>query len=383
MSGNYKWKRIRLVSAHSTNERRWARFQKTINTSLHLIQHVRQVEIIDLAVSKETFLAVCNFAFTRLDAASMTLDFPTPSSTLAVQQLLTLPTLRRLQLRCNSTDLATFSQIWDRCSPTLKHLELSYYPSSFDKFCSTQHSFSTIRLESLTLCNESVREWLVNTDCALDFSGLSTLSIYQNAELLGSQMFAGARQTIQTLDVTLEFREATLDLSSFVSLTILRIRITPRSWPLLLATLSTIPPSSRILKIVFIGLIVNTAPEQFDSILSALPIAPTIELEVDPIIYAGLITKFPLLSSKNLHRRADMDPHWFQCPTLNTFNALLRILPLIYGSDGGPLCDMSRYAIYVECNRLYDISLLRSSWLTLQHWEWKSPSTVYILWIVV
>ncbi|KAJ7112321.1 hypothetical protein C8R44DRAFT_985189 [Mycena epipterygia] len=297
---SYIFRHIRFLSAPSVNEGRWAHFEAISATSTHLIPHVRQLDIIDLKVSTKTFMAICNFAFTRLDGVSIRLDSPTPTSTLAVQQLLSLPTLRRLQLSCNSTDLANFSQIWDRCFPSLKHLELSYYPNSLGGVRPTQHPTSSIRLESLALRNASARIWLTHPHCPLDFSGLRALSIHHNTDLLGSQTFALARQTVQTLDLAPEFNTPTLDLSSFATLAVLRIRVTPRSWSWMITTLFTITPSSHILKIVFIGPLAGTSPETFDSILSGLPISPIIELEVNPIVYAGIAPKLPLLRSKNL-----------------------------------------------------------------------------------
>ncbi|KAJ7105233.1 hypothetical protein C8R44DRAFT_745949 [Mycena epipterygia] len=155
---------IRFVSAHSANERRWARFQETTHTSLHLIQH-----------------------------------------------------------------------IWDRCSPSLKHLELSYYPYSFGMFSPPQHSSLPIQLESLALRNTSVRQWLTHPHCPLDFSGLIALSIQQDTELLGSQTFALARQTVQTLDLM------------------------PEPYP-----------EARVY-----WTLDGYCPEKFDSLLSGLPISPT------------------------------------------------------------------------------------------------------------
>ncbi|KAJ7101790.1 hypothetical protein C8R44DRAFT_887973 [Mycena epipterygia] len=309
---SYIFRQICFLSAQSVNEDRWARFQRISDTSPHLIRYIRQLHIIDFAVSPQTFLAICNFPFVRLDGASVHLKALVPSSTLAMQQLLSLSTLRRVQISCNSTSLQDFSQIWDRCSRSLKHLELTCYLKDSQGFHSVQQSSSVIGLESLALRSVGIRQWLTHTHCPLDFSGLRALSMYGNTELLASQRFAPALQSIQTLDLTPEFNKPAVDLSAFPKLTLLRICLSSGSWRWVLATLSTITPSSCIMSIIFVDSFVGIPLDQLDWRLSALPISPRVEFGISPAKYARIIPNFPLLCSKNMLHRADDDPDWFQ-----------------------------------------------------------------------
>ncbi|KAJ7339298.1 hypothetical protein DFH08DRAFT_964323 [Mycena albidolilacea] len=57
-----------------------------------------------------------------IDSGFMKLPpFPLPS---ALQQLLSLPTLVRVKLTCPFSDRDDFIRIWDRGSPTIRHVEL-------------------------------------------------------------------------------------------------------------------------------------------------------------------------------------------------------------------------------------------------------------------
>ncbi|KAJ7088285.1 hypothetical protein C8R44DRAFT_751861 [Mycena epipterygia] len=282
------FRQICFVSAQSTNEDRWARFQQISHISPHLIHHVRQLHVADSAVSSETFLAICNFPFARLDGASVQLGTVTPSFTLAVQKLFSLPTLRRVQ-------------IWDECSRSLEHLELSCSLGEAEGFHFAQQSSLAIRLESLAIrtVDIDVLEWLTPTHCPLDFSGLRALSLCKYTDLLGSETFAPALQTIETLDLTSEYVKPTIDLSSFPNLTLLRIFLSFVSWP-------------RITRIVFAGSFLGITSDELDLQLSGLPISPRLEFELSPAIYARTIPKFPLLSSRNMLHRANEDPEWFR-----------------------------------------------------------------------
>ncbi|KAJ7082755.1 hypothetical protein C8R44DRAFT_992128 [Mycena epipterygia] len=240
------FRRISFVSGgRATIEHRWARFLQVARESPHLIYHVRHLDVSGIGtaegVSMHTFLAICNFRFTHLTAASVWLSWAPPSYARGLQQLLSLPTLCRLTMGCNNTDPSAFFPIWDRCSSALRHLELSYYPIGATGFHLTQQSSSTIRLESLALrmkAPSGVREWLMHPHCPLDLSGLSALSIYTNTELLDSPKFVTALRTIKFFDLVPEYTKPAIDLSSCNKLEELRITVSRSSWPWLLTMLS-------------------------------------------------------------------------------------------------------------------------------------------------
>ncbi|KAJ7106513.1 hypothetical protein C8R44DRAFT_324759 [Mycena epipterygia] len=300
---------VRLVSSRSEeNERLWTRFHETLDASPHLIRHVRQLDFRSrFYLSTETFIMICSFPFTHLQRASVDC-FLTPTSAVALQQMLSLPTLHHLQILCvTAAAQSAFFHIWDQCSTRLRHLELECYLKAAQGFS------PTIRLESLNViaATDVVRDWLTHPLCPLDFSGLKHFSTW-NTELLASQKFAHALQTIQTLDVLANTVNPILDLSSFPSLALLRITIIEEHWSWVLATLSTITPSNRILKIVLAGGFLDMLSAQLDSQLSDLPISPTVELELDPFAYARIIPSLPLSSSRNMLRRVDEDASFFR-----------------------------------------------------------------------
>lgn len=94
--------------------------------------------------------------------------------------------------------------------------------------------------------------------------------------------------------------EPTLDLSSFPRLELLRICASPSAWPWIIATLSTITSFSHIRKIIFVLFgSIGTSAEEFDSLLSNLPISPTVEFQLYP---TTIMPNLPLLRSKNMVR---------------------------------------------------------------------------------
>ncbi|KAJ7112221.1 hypothetical protein C8R44DRAFT_856335, partial [Mycena epipterygia] len=141
---------------HARNDCRWTRFLEAMKASPHLIQHLRKLDVrfFQYQISSETFIAICNYPFTHFDGAYIKRSRLQPPCTGALQQLLFLPTLRRLHLHCKRPN-PSVTQIWDRGSPGLTHLELSYRSMSLMPFSSIQHFPSPIRLESLDLFSEA------------------------------------------------------------------------------------------------------------------------------------------------------------------------------------------------------------------------------------
>ncbi|KAJ7144174.1 hypothetical protein C8R44DRAFT_973814, partial [Mycena epipterygia] len=193
------WPARITFGVHSTRNRRLcARLRK----SPHLIRHVHQLDIQPTwPFATRIFSAICEFPFTILDELSLVFRL-TPSLVPALQQLLSVPTLRHTRIDCSLEDLSIFPQIWDRCSG-LRHLELKSHPTLRHGFNSTHPGPpSPIRLESLSIIMISggLCHWLMHPVCPLDFSSLRLLSISTHTELLRCQKFAPALATIEALD---------------------------------------------------------------------------------------------------------------------------------------------------------------------------------------
>ncbi|KAJ7114065.1 hypothetical protein C8R44DRAFT_881614 [Mycena epipterygia] len=292
------------------NEYRLARFQETLSTSPHLIRLVRQLHIDLYEVSTELFVTICNLPFTHLEEIRVLYPPPSP---LALQQLLSLPSLLRLEMRGGRLE----PQIWDRCF-SLRHLNLHYYEESTESHPTRQSS--PIRLESLRITNsDHVCNWLTNTP--FDFSGLKALSLDHadllGKNLLGSQQLVSAPPTIEILDLALtgSMNKPTIDLSSFPRLRHLRISdVSSETWPWMSAMLSTITSSTKIstIRIVIYYFLIDVAMEQLDLQLSQLPSSSTVEFSLQPYEYARIAPTLPRLCSKNMLRRVDDDRDWFQ-----------------------------------------------------------------------
>ncbi|KAJ7436912.1 hypothetical protein B0H11DRAFT_2109037 [Mycena galericulata] len=308
------FRRLYLLADGGSNERRWARFLELSEKSPDLTRHVRQLAVTTFGerrISTETFFAICTFPFTRLDGVWLILFCPTPSETSVVQRLLGCPTLRRARIVCDEP--SSFFQIWDRCSAALGHVNVSYFPRSKERFCPSQPSAAPIRLESLdlnTTVGEGLHDWLMHPFCPLDFSALKTVSVGSNIEILQSDKFAPALQTIETLELVASNIKPGLDLSSFPALQVLRMD-PGGGWPWAYDALASITASSRIFKIIIVGYLDTTTHELFDAELSALPITPTIEFEIHPPYYASMIAHLPRLMSKNMLHCAKESTEWF------------------------------------------------------------------------
>ncbi|KAJ7116876.1 hypothetical protein C8R44DRAFT_202104 [Mycena epipterygia] len=297
-----------------TDERLGNRFLATLEMSPHLIRHVRHLQVTRThrlsTRSTETFPAICNFPFTHLDRVDVTIWHPEPSYMLCAQQLISLPTIRRIQMICILTDPSDYFQMWDRCSPRLAHLSIYSNLRSTSILPPSQPPPSYIRLESLDLqqtVSVGLNDWLRQPLCPFDFSRLKHLAIWTNIGLLISPKFTPALQTIETLDLHTGPNKPTLDLALFPRLGLFRIRGNAWSW--VYTTLSTITSSNRILKILFVGAFHGTTPEEFDSHLSTLPISPIIELQMAT---NAITPNLPRLTSANLPRRVKYDEYFFQ-----------------------------------------------------------------------
>ncbi|KAJ7116906.1 hypothetical protein C8R44DRAFT_791639 [Mycena epipterygia] len=310
------FRRVSLKIEESTDEHLGNRFLATLEKSPHLIRHVRQLQVMRAGRlstrSTDPFPAICHFPFTHLDRVDVTLSLSEASCILGLQQLLSLPTIRRAKIACHFVDPSHFAQIWDRCSPRLAHLAIFYSQSPKD-FPPSQSPPSYIRLQSLDfgemMASAGLRDWLTHPLCPFDFSRIKHLAVATSTELIVSYKLEPGLKTIETLDVHIERIRPPLNLSLLPRLALLRFHGCWQAWPWVYTTLSTITSRSRIIKIIFVGGFHGTTPEEFDLFISNLPISPIVELQMAT---NAITPNLPRLTSANLLRRVKYDQYFFQ-----------------------------------------------------------------------
>ncbi|KAJ6520934.1 hypothetical protein DFH09DRAFT_1193690 [Mycena vulgaris] len=284
-------------------EKRCFELQTTLRDSPHLVRHVRRLVLHrDAQRSMRGFSMICVFPFTHLEHVSIHYfcEMSRLSAT-PLKCLLSLPTLRRVEMDCQLVESVTFLQIWDDCSPNIKHLLLKCFNPSRDPLHPSPRSSGPIMLESLRL--DRINRWLMHDFCPFDFSRLTVLSIHDTS-VIGWKRMAPALRTIEALNV--EYAEEALDLSLFPRLSFLRIS-NPRKDEIL-ATLSTITSSSRVRQIVLsFGFINPDVCDQFD-----VKHIPTVGFLMDTEAYSHSTPFFPRLTSQNRLRRTDPDTDWFE-----------------------------------------------------------------------
>ncbi|KAJ7442041.1 hypothetical protein FB451DRAFT_1298156 [Mycena latifolia] len=278
--------------------------------SPYLIRHIRCLQLNTQGLPQESFSAICNLPFTHLRQVTIYHTSSTNPFGLAIQQLLSLPSLTRVKLVAHFITPSRFLQIWERVSPSIRHLKLYCYrhPSSPRTPRPIPDSRSApVALESLELPSlEYINDWLLHDLCPLDVSRLRFLSIASSHEpLLRSAKFAAAFRTLEVLDLSLGKSDAMVDISTLPNLSVLRL--CAMHAPMLLNTVSTIPASSRIRHIfIWRSSLDRQWCDALDSKIISLPVErlPTLELCIDSILGGPTIDNleqyFPQLASRNL-----------------------------------------------------------------------------------
>ncbi|KAJ7478247.1 hypothetical protein FB451DRAFT_1556994, partial [Mycena latifolia] len=310
--------RVVDLTSHSSsaNDHLWSLLRTTLDGSPGFIQHIRRLNI-SSQLSDDTLSGICQFPFTNVEHVVVfhfrTLRIP---DALAMQQLFSLPTLRRVRFHCESLhrSLAVFMSIWDRGSSSIRHLHLEAVNRSHERFDTVSpRSSHPILLESLHA--DKVSQWLTHDACSLEFSRLRFLALAFDVDLLRAPKFVPAFRTLEVLDLLLNSYQGPIDLSRFLSLTIIRITHThPDPLSTILRILSTIAPTNNINKIRIEATVPEDEFGQLDEALAGLPLdpAPIIELEMDPVEYESAVIALPLLNARDMLRRADRDRRWFQ-----------------------------------------------------------------------
>ncbi|KAJ7448521.1 hypothetical protein FB451DRAFT_1567222 [Mycena latifolia] len=295
----------------------WSRLHQTLDGSPHLIHHVRRLHITSGVLSDVALSTVCSFPFTQLVYAEILYPVRMPGSVqTAIEELLSRPTLRRLRIEANFPE---FSQIWGRCSPSIRHMELSCFRSSrLDVDPIPPRRFPHTPLESLRLGSCSlIDDRLLHDMCPLDMSHLKALSLsHMNGGVLRWPKFTSALGTIEVLDLGFAAYGNVIDLSALTSLTIIRLRVPASGWKLVLDTLSTITAPKCIRRIVFHTCFMERIGcGRLDTILDSLPMHTlfTLDLEMDSIGAAWPAKQyFPQLTSRKMVRIVPHERNWFE-----------------------------------------------------------------------
>ncbi|KAJ7732956.1 hypothetical protein B0H14DRAFT_516896 [Mycena olivaceomarginata] len=137
--------RLLFKTASIDSTRRCRRLEKRLRTSSCLVRYIHQLRFFSTPtglINSTTFKSIVNLPFTHLESVHcLGLGILTHEIAIALQGLFSLPTLRRVVLDGSFVDPAPFFAIWDRCSPTLRHLQL---------LCTNRSGDSTYPLGTLT-----------------------------------------------------------------------------------------------------------------------------------------------------------------------------------------------------------------------------------------
>ncbi|KAJ6534607.1 hypothetical protein DFH09DRAFT_118976 [Mycena vulgaris] len=278
---------FRKVSLRGAEQ--WRRLEEILHTSPHLVRHIHRLYLRIGSLFINMISAVCNFAFTNIRHlfidALLVLSLP---SAIAIQQLLSIPTLCRVRVTCVFNDSSDFQQIWAHYSPSIIHLDLSY---SWTDRLPIPYPYMApipdIRLESLQITVP--RDPPSEDFFPFVLSGLKVLSIGVHTEIARWNVIVPALQTIIALSFTVsDSMVDIIDLSLFPQLRFLRISMDHGGFQNALDALSTITASSCIRTIVIIiSLPAAVDHELLDFKLSNLPMhhPPTVEIEMDPYAY--------------------------------------------------------------------------------------------------
>ncbi|KAJ6559876.1 hypothetical protein B0H19DRAFT_1145984 [Mycena capillaripes] len=204
----------------SVNDAPWERLRDMLALSSHLIRHIQSFNIEGLEAHSSTLHQICYFPFTHLTSVSISIVVFSEAR-LAIQQLLSLPTLRRVKLGCMFLDCEGYMRVWDRCSPTICHIYLdSKVQGSFSGSPPVATSLTTpLVLESLRIESEPDQVLGYCDSRLFDFSHLKVLSIGRSSlpNFIASVSFAPALGTIQALDISEDFYVRLSPVALFIS----------------------------------------------------------------------------------------------------------------------------------------------------------------------
>ncbi|KAJ7876232.1 hypothetical protein B0H13DRAFT_1004725 [Mycena leptocephala] len=287
----------------------WMRLHNALKTFPHLLRLVQELILqpSNTDTEKTFFTRICTLPFTHLETVSISAY---RSDEMALQQLFSCPSVRRIKLNSAVEHWSFFEHIWERCSPTIRHLDLSSYIwISVDPSSRIPERVAPIQLHSLRLWFwgrstdiqlDAVYSWAIYP---FDLSHLKALSI---RDTLGFPWKRCHTESVEILEVW--SMEYPIDLSAFPHLSLLRINLDASDMlPMVLGTLSTIAPSNCIhtISIVCSSPLDTMECIQLDSKLTTLPMSYpfVVEFELDfEWPSHELVECFPALISRDMLR---------------------------------------------------------------------------------
>ncbi|KAF7368591.1 hypothetical protein MVEN_00182900 [Mycena venus] len=295
----------------------WMKVNDTFRTSPHLLRHVRGLTLDTLGTPSERdiFTNICLLSFAHLDDVSISVPRP---DLVSLKTLISRRTLRRLKLNIIIDDWSIFGAIWEYCSSSLRHIDLSCCLLLFDQ----PARFIPHRAEPVQL--QSLRVWFWGSFVhpedvypralyPFDLSHLTALSIRND---LGYPWDDVSLETVQFLDIDFKAEGPEIEISSFSNLSVFRVTIDASTLPIVLETLSAIPSSHHI-RMIGISTGDDYDPNkvdcaQLDSTLANLSLPHPITVEVEVNSGSNCRSEFfPLLNLRNMLRfteRSNPDP---------------------------------------------------------------------------
>ncbi|KAJ7141661.1 hypothetical protein C8R43DRAFT_1016960 [Mycena crocata] len=241
---------VRFIGG-SQNQNRWARLHDVLQTSPHLVRHIQRLEFSVHSLLPETCVAICNLPFTRLEKVLVAAPF-LRNVICAIQQLFSLPTLRRVEIWTPFDDPLAVSQIWDGMGPGIKHVSWGAIGSNTQPL---RRSTPPIMLDSLQLVihveDDLPSSFYTHLESLVDLPHLRALSLGLcrfGAILLST--LAPRLLSLEVLDFVLAHSQTSFDFSHFPNLVCLRMMVWTDTVQVAGAGLLTIPSSNCLRSII-------------------------------------------------------------------------------------------------------------------------------------
>ncbi|KAJ6473364.1 hypothetical protein C8R47DRAFT_718742 [Mycena vitilis] len=285
----------------------WDRFRQVLKGSPHLIRHVCRLHIIMGPDERGLSLlwSVANFPFTHLWHVHIVHIGNLPMQhALALQQLLSVPTLRQLVLQgdslgADSSEAFLAASVFGRCSPAMRYLRIQLLGAVPSVVYTNSRVAAAIPLTSLHIA--------IPPEPPQRFSpilwafGASQLKALSVRGMVDWVLAAPVMNTIEILCLHLQPGSTTgLDLSAFINLSVLCINCARESEADLRALISTILPAHRIHTVV-IWSWDRELCGVFDETLAPLHIS-MVEVEVNKANLRNVAEYFPRLREQGVVR---------------------------------------------------------------------------------
>ncbi|KAJ6550235.1 hypothetical protein B0H19DRAFT_1378823 [Mycena capillaripes] len=302
----------------------WLQLQQTLETSPHLIPHIRRLSIdIRVRANEQLLLSICNFPFTHLEHAGSRFDGDfTLQTAFAFQELFSLPTIRSIKLKgAASLKPTTFTKIFERCSPSVRKLDVQVNGALPFPAAPENHAGAPIKLASLMIAivGPIDRPLTVHPFTTSNLKALALTSLFgiawndvisgtKTIEFLSMIVQTGppANMAVSAIPSVKTFH-TNLDLSMLPRLSVLHIKTgtfgldATVEGQMVNTLISTIPPEHQMHTIVItLSTAIPSAWEALDLTLSRMRVS-SVEIQVYLRREEAPLC-FPRLSAKNIVR---------------------------------------------------------------------------------